>query len=157
MKTVSRVLVLGLLVAGVLAPGASADPLVGVDMSCLAPAGNPAPGSPEWQVRDTQNQYCATLRLRDQLASPAYGTANLTLGAQEQARRWQEQLADGPGHVKGGVTPLVPGSQAADAFRSIPDWERLTGGKATRVSFPATDFPKAAWYTSSTRDRGAQE
>src|SRR6478672_2309131 len=131
---------------------ASADPLpgLGVDQQCFAPTTriDPMPGptgtptNPEWIARDQVNQYCATLRLRDQVASPAYGEANLTLGAQEQARRWQEQIADGPGHIKGGVTPLVLGSQAADAFRSIADWERLTGGQATRVSFPAMDGAK---------------
>ena len=49
---------------------------------CYAPAGDPEPGTPEWRERDTNNQYCATLRLRDQLASPAYGWGNLTAGAQ---------------------------------------------------------------------------
>src|SRR3954452_1338436 len=38
------------------ATAAQAAPPVGVDMSCLAPAGNPAPGTPEWQQRDTHNQ-----------------------------------------------------------------------------------------------------
>ena len=42
-------------------------PVLGVDYAdCIAPAGNPAPGSAAWQQRDTINQYCATLRLRDQ-------------------------------------------------------------------------------------------
>ena len=131
---------------------ASADPLpgLGVDPQCFAPTTRidpmadamGTPTNPEWIARDQVNQYCATLRLRDQAASPAYGNANLTLGAQEQARRLQEQLADGPGHIKGGITPLVPGSQAADAFRSIADWERLTGGKATRVSFTSSNGAK---------------
>src|SRR3954449_11696959 len=131
---------------------ASADPLpgLGVDPQCFAHTtridpmadATGTPTNPLWIARDQLNQYCATLRLRDQAASPAYGKANLTLGAQEQARRFQEQIADGPAHIKGGVTPLVPGSQAADAFRSIEDWERLTGGKVTRVSFPASDGAK---------------
>src|SRR3954447_20081438 len=131
---------------------ASADPLpgLGVDQQCFAPTSRidpmadatGTPTNPAWIARDQVNQYCATLRLRDQAASPAYGKANLTLGAQEQVRRLQEQLADGPGHVKGGFTVLVPGSQAADAFRSIPDWERLTGGKATRISFTSSDGAK---------------
>src|SRR5688572_17841975 len=45
---------------------------VGVDMGCYAPAGDPEPGSPEWIARDTKNQECASLRNRDQLASPAF-------------------------------------------------------------------------------------
>jgi hypothetical protein len=131
---------------------AAADPLpgLGVDPSCFSHTSRidpmadatGTPTNPAWIARDQQNQYCATLRLRDQAASPAYGTSNVTLGAQLYAGRLQEQIADGPGHVKGGVTPLVPGSQAADAFRSIPDWERLTGGTATRISFTASDGAK---------------
>lgn len=141
------------LVTAVVAAGlAAADPLpgLGVDRQCFAHTtridpmadANGTPTNPAWVARDQINQYCATLRLRDQAASPAYVQANVVLGAQEEARRAQEQIADGPGHVKGGFTPLVPGSQAADAFRSIPDWERLTGGKVTRISFTATDGAK---------------
>jgi dienelactone hydrolase len=128
---------------------ATADPLpgLGVDPQCYAPTTRidpmpdptGAPTNPAWIQRDQVNQYCATLRLRDQAASPAYGQANLTLGAQLYASRLQEQAADGPGHVKGGFTVLVPGSQAADAFRSAEDWERLTGGTVTRVSFTSSD------------------
>jgi dienelactone hydrolase len=152
MRLVRPVLV-GALLASLAAAGlASADPLpgLGVDAQCFAHTtridpmvdSNGTATNPAWIQRDAVNQYCATLRLRDQAASPAYGKENLSLGAQEQLRRLQEQIADGPGHVKGGVTPLVPGSQAADAFRSIPDWERLTGGTATRISFTATDGAK---------------
>src|SRR3954464_9821787 len=152
MRLVRPALVMALLAALASAGTATADPLpgLGVDPQCFAPTTRidpmvgptGTPTNPAWIQRDQINQYCATLRLRDQAASPAYGQANLTLGAQEQARRWQEQLADGPGHVKGGFTVLVPGSQAADAFRSIPDWERLTGGKATRISFTSSDGAK---------------
>src|SRR4051812_25736127 len=152
MRLVRPALLVALLASLVAAGSASADPLpgLGVDAQCFAPTtridpqadGNGTPTNPAWIERDQVNQYCATLRLRDQAASPAYGKANLTLGAQLTAARLQEQVADGPGHVKGGVTPLIPGSQAADAFRSIPDWERLTGGKATRVSFLSSDGAK---------------
>src|SRR5690348_4265092 len=152
MRLVRPALALVLLAALTAAGHATADPLpgMGVDPQCFAPTtridpqadATGTPTNPEWIARDQLNQYCATLRLRDQAASPAYGTANVTLGAQLYAARLQEQVADGPGHVKGGVTPLVPGSQAADAFRSIADWERLTGGKVTRVSFPASDGAK---------------
>src|SRR4051812_27239469 len=152
MRLVRPALVMALLAALASAGNATADPLpgLGVDPQCFAhttridPMADPTgvPTNPAWIQRDQVNQYCATLRLRDQAASPAYGKANLTLGAQLYASRVQEQVADGPHHVKGGFTVLVPGSQAADAFRSIEDWERLTGGKATRVSFPATDGAK---------------
>src|SRR5205085_2224253 len=152
MRLVRPTLLVALLASLIAAGNAHADPLpgLGVDRQCFAhttridPMADDTgtPTNPDWIARDQINQYCATLRLRDQAASPAYGQANLTLGAQLYARRLQEQIADGPGHVKGGVTPLVPGSQAADAFRSIEDWERLTGGKATRISFTSSDGAK---------------
>jgi dienelactone hydrolase len=152
MRLARPALVLTMLASLVAAGAASADPLpgLGVDTQCFAhttridpqPDASGHPTNPAWIQRDAVNQYCATLRLRDQAASPAYGKANLTLGAELMAARMQEQVADGPGHVKGGVTPLVPGSQAADAMRSIPDWERLTGGKATRISFTSSDGAK---------------
>ena len=149
----SRTALLAAVSACLLGAGtSSADPLpgLGVDPQCFAPTTRidpmPGPGgrptNPAWLQRDALNQYCATLRVRDQLVSPAYGQANVTLGAQLFAARWQEQLADGPGHVKGGVTTLVPGSQAADAFRSVEDWERLTGGTVKRISFTASDGAK---------------
>ena len=122
-------------------------PAVGVDPQCYSPqvridpkanaAGTPT--NPDWIARDQVNQYCATLRIRDQLANPEYGVGNVTLGAQLYATQAQEQVADGPGHVHGGVTTLVPGSQAADPFRSIEKWQALTGGKVTRVAFTAAD------------------
>jgi dienelactone hydrolase len=128
-------------------PAPAAAPVLGVDTQCFAPqqridpmvnaAG--APTNPAWIQRDAINQYCATLRLRDQAASPAYGQGNVTLGAKLYAEQAQEQLADGPGHVHGGATTLVPGSQAADAFRSIEDWEAMTGGSVTRVTFVSSD------------------
>ena len=129
-------------------PLATADPLptTGIDKDCFAPATridpqvvNGRPTNPAWIARDELNQYCSTLRVRDQAASPAYGTANVTTGAQLYAAQAQEQLADGPGHVHGGVTTLVPGSQAADAFRTTEAWSRATGGSVRRVTFTSSD------------------
>src|SRR5436853_2569063 len=97
---------------------AYAEPVVGVDAQCTAPAGDPAPNTPEWIQRDTQNQYCAGLRIRDQLASPAFGVGNTTQGAALYAEQLADQIAD-PSHPRGGVTTLVPGSRAADPFRTI--------------------------------------
>jgi dienelactone hydrolase len=127
--------------AGLLAPP------VGVDTRCFGPAGHPdpqvssdgTPTNPEWILRDQINQYCATLRIRDQLASPAFGYGNLTVGGGLYAAQAQEQLADGPGHLHGGITTLVPGSQGADPFRSVDRWQRLTGGRAIPVKFRALD------------------
>jgi alpha-beta hydrolase superfamily lysophospholipase len=131
---VSRVLLACALSALVLVSSASADPLVGVDMQCYAPAGDPELNSPEWVQRDTINQYCAGLRIRDQLLSPAYGYGNVTQGATQYFEQWADQLAD-PSHPRGGVTTLVPGSKAADAFRTVKRWTELGRGRVAPVSF----------------------
>jgi dienelactone hydrolase len=129
-------------------PGAAADPLptTGVDARCFAPATRIDPQvvsgvvtNPAWIARDALNQYCATLRIRDQVASPAYGTANLTEGATLYTAQAQEQAADGPGHLHGGATTLVPGSQAADAFRTTEAWSKATGGTVSRVTLTSSD------------------
>ena len=103
-------------------------------IDCLAPAGDPEPDTPEWVERDTKNQYCATLRLRDQLASPAYGWGNLSEGPQLWVERTVEQASD-PSHPRGGFTTLVPGSQAADAFRTLKRWAGAGRGRVEPFSF----------------------
>src|SRR3954466_8378869 len=87
--------------AASIAVPANADPVVGPDMSCVAPAGDPQPNTPEWIQRDTQNQYSAGLRNRDQLLSPAFGFENLTQGAALWAEQMTEQASD-PTHPRGG-------------------------------------------------------
>jgi dienelactone hydrolase len=125
---------LGLVVAaGTLSPS-SAEPVLDVDPSCFAPAGNPEPGSPEWVQRDLVNQQCALLRNRDQLASPAFGFANLTQGAALYAEQTTEQLAR-PTQPRGGITTLVPGSRAADPFRTIKRWTEAGRGRVSPVAF----------------------
>lgn len=103
-------------------------------IDCFAPAGDPEPGTPEWAQRDTINQYCATLRIRDQLQSPGYGWANVTQGALLWAERTADQAGD-LGHPRGGVTTLVPGSQVADAYRTIERWTEAGRGRVAPVSF----------------------
>lgn len=122
------------------APAASAAPGAPNEVAaeCLAPAGNPAAGTPEWQQRDTDNQYCATLRIRDQLASPAFGYANTTQGAALYADQAAQQAGE-PGHPHGGITTLVPGSQAADPFRTLSRWVDAGRGRVTAVKFTALD------------------
>src|SRR3954451_12271115 len=119
------------------APATAAPPL-GVDMSCVSPAGDPAPNTPEWVARDTQNQYCAGLRNRDQLASPAFGFGNLTQGPALYADQAAEQAGD-PTHPRGGVTTLVPGSKSADPFRTLKRWTEQGRGRVAPVSFKALD------------------
>lgn len=120
------------------APAAHAEPVVGPDMSCVAPAGDPAPGTPAWIERDTHNQYCAGLRIRDQLLSPAFAFGNVTGGAPLWVEQMAEQAGD-PTHPRGGITTLIPGSRAADPFRTIKRWTEQGYGRVQRVSFKALD------------------
>jgi dienelactone hydrolase len=120
---------------------AGIQPPPGVDTDCIgpnAPKDDPAPGTPAWQQRDTLNQYCSTLRLRDQIESPAFGHANLTQGGALWAQQMMDQLGD-PGHLRGGITTLIPGSRAADPFRTIGRWTAAGRGRVAPVSFSALD------------------
>src|SRR4051812_9134999 len=122
----------------VAAAPAAAAPVAPVDMSCVAPAGDPAPNTPEWIQRDTQNQYCAGLRNRDQLLNPAFGFGNLTQGAALWAEQMTEQAGD-PSHPRGGFTTLIPGSRAADPFRTVKRWTEAGLGRVAPVRFKALD------------------
>jgi hypothetical protein len=118
-----------------------------VDTSCFsatdnriaADATDGVPTNPAWFERDALNQYCATLRLRDQIASPAYGSENAIEGDGLWLDQLGNQLQNGPGHIDGGVTTLVPGSQGADPFRTVQRWEQQTGGIVLPVSFTSLD------------------
>ncbi|HUE28492.1 MAG TPA: hypothetical protein VMP89_17085 [Solirubrobacteraceae bacterium] len=119
-----------------------------VDSQCFSAADNHinpeanssgTPTNPAWYERDALNQYCATLRLRDQYSNPSYGYENSTQGDELWLDQLGSQISDGPGHIHGGITTLVPGSQAADAFRTVKDWEQRTGGTVLPVSFVSSD------------------
>ena len=129
-----KILSLAALVTAALVTPAQAAPVLGVEPACLAPAGNPAPGSPEWVARDAQNQLCATYRVRDQLASPAFGFANLVQGGALYVDQMADQAGD-PTHPRGGLTTLIPGSKAADPFRTIKRWQGAGRGRVTPVAF----------------------
>ena len=119
----------------------------GVDPQCFSAADSHVdpetesgtPTNPAWYERDALNQYCATLRLRDQATNPAYGLEVV----QQGDALWLQQLADqvggAPGHLHGGITTLVPGSQAADSFRTASEWEARTGGQVAPVKFLSSD------------------
>lgn len=107
-------------------------------MSCFAPAGDPAPGSAAWFARDARNQYCASLRNRDQLGNPAFGLGTLTQGASLYIDRATLQLGE-PLRVRGGITTLVPGALAADPFRTIARWTGQGRGTVVPVKFAAAD------------------
>jgi len=97
------------------------------------------PTNPAWFERDALNQYCATLRLRDQFSSPAYLYENTSQGDELWLDQLGQQISNGPGHIHGGITTLVPGAQAADAFRTVSQWEQRTGGTVRSVSFTSSD------------------
>ncbi len=119
-----------------------------VDRNCFSAAYNHVnpdtnsdgtPTNAAWYERDDLNQYCATLRLRDQYTNPAYGFENAVQGDSLWIDQLGQQISDGPGHIHGGLTTLVPGSQAADSFRTISEWEQRTDGNVIPVSFKARD------------------
>ena len=137
--TVPRLVLACICAAAVLSPAvALADAPLGPDMSCVAPAGNPAPNTPAWFQRDALNQYCASLRNRDQLASPAFGFGNLSQGAALYADQTVDQAGD-PSHPHGGITTLVPGAKAADPFRTLQRWTDQGRGRVAPVKFRALD------------------
>jgi dienelactone hydrolase len=151
-KLAVAVAVIGAAVAAAPLADASASrtsgaPPVGVDKQCFAPAGHIAadpgptgqPTNPAWIKRDALNQYCATLRLRDQFDSPSFGYGDVTVGDQLYVQQWEQEIADGAGHVHGGITTQIPGAKAADPYRALPAWEKLTGGRVKTVKFPALD------------------
>ena len=119
----------------------------GVDTQCFSPAdshvdpavSNGEPTNPAWYQRDALNQYCATLRLRDQATNPAYGLEVLQQGDALWLQQLADQVSEGPGHIHGGITTLVPGSQAADSLRTVGEWEAKTGGHVIPVKFPSSD------------------
>jgi hypothetical protein len=112
--------------------------VLGPDMSCFAPAGDPAPNTPAFVARDQHNQYCASLRNRDQLNNPAFGFGNLTQGASLYIDQATLQFAE-PAHLHGGITTLIPGALAADPFRTIARWTGEGRGTVVPVTFDATD------------------
>jgi len=127
---------------------ASASAGTTVDTDCFSAADNSInpdvdssgiPTNPAWFERDALNQYCATLRLRDQYASPAYAFEDVVQGDSLWIGQLGDQISDGPGHIHGGLTTLIPGSQAADAFRTVSEWEQRTGGDVVPVSFTSLD------------------
>jgi alpha-beta hydrolase superfamily lysophospholipase len=136
-RLVSALALTACAVASSVTSASAASPL-GPDMSCVSPAGDPAPNTPEWIQRDTLNQYCASLRNRDQVANPAFGFGNLTQGGELYVEQAVDQLSD-PSHPRGGFTTLVPGSRAADPFRTIKRWTGQGRGRVQAVTYKALD------------------
>lgn len=108
---------------------------------CLAPAGDPAPGSQAWQQRDLENQYCASERLQDEFASPAFAFASNTQTPGIYAGQNVEMLMD-PTHPHATLGQLVPGGSTTDPFRTLDRWTAAGRGRVTKISFPAEDGAK---------------
>ena len=107
---------------------------VGVDMSCVAPAGDPAPNTPEWIQRDTLNQYCAGAAHPRPAGQPRFRLGNLHPGRRALRRAGDRAGWATPARAHGGVTTLIPGSQAADPFRTIKRWTEAPAAAASRRS-----------------------
>ncbi|HEY1357326.1 MAG TPA: hypothetical protein VGF21_03385 [Thermoleophilaceae bacterium] len=113
--------------------------VAGGGADCLGPAGDPAPGSAEWTERDLINQYCATERLQDEVASPAFAWAFNTYTPGRYAQQNLDMLEGGPGHIHGSLGQLVPGGTTTDPFRTTDRWTAAGRGRVDKISFPASD------------------
>ena len=107
-------------------------------VDCLGPAANPAPGTPAWNQRDAENQYCATERLQDEYANPAFGA---TFWSQTPAMYADQNLAmlENPTHPPVTLAQVVPGGTTTDPFRTLDRWTAAGRGRVTPISFPASD------------------
>jgi hypothetical protein len=105
---------------------------------CLGPAGNPAPGTARWTLRDLVNQFCATQRLEDEYANPAFVA---TFSSQAPALYAGQNLAMllNPTHPHLTLGQLVPGATATDPFRTLARWTAAGRGRVIPISFPAND------------------
>ena len=68
---------LGMLVAACLALLAPSVTYGQAEPDCTGPAGDPAPGTSDWDRREQENEYCATQRNADTGSNPAYQAALL--------------------------------------------------------------------------------
>jgi dienelactone hydrolase len=110
----------------------------GVTPDCVGPAGDPAPGSQAWTLRDDENMYCATGRLEDEYGSPAFGSTFWSetpaiFAAQNVA------MAEQPGHLHASLAQVIPGGTTADPFRTLDRWTGAGRGRVTPITFPAND------------------
>src|SRR6185369_6620545 len=90
-------------------------------IDCLGPAGNAEPGTNEWRQRDLVNQYCATERLQDELASPAFATTFWSETPGIYANQNLAMLMD-PAHPHLTLGQLVPGGSTTDPYRTVDRW-----------------------------------
>ena len=118
---------------------------VGVLPDCTGPAGDPAPVTVAWTVRDELNQYCATTRQADELSSPAFASAFAMRTGPLYADQNLAMFAE-PGHPHVTLGQLVPGGSTADPFRTVDSWTASRRGRAVPVSFAASDGAQLNGY-----------
>src|SRR3954454_6770315 len=105
---------------------------------CQAPAGDPAPGSQEWQDRDTANMYCANERLVDEVSSPSFGTTFWSETPGMFVGQNAEMLMN-PTHPHLTLAQFVAGGTTTDPYRTIERWVAAGRGRVDDISFTATD------------------
>jgi dienelactone hydrolase len=107
-------------------------------VDCVGPAGDPAPGTPQWTLRDEENQYCATERLQDEYANPAFGSTFWSETPQIFVDQNVEMLMN-PTHPHLTLAQFVPGGTTTDPYRTIARWTAAKRGRVDKLSFTATD------------------
>lgn len=107
------------------------------DTPCDQYAGDPEPGTPEWQQRDLMNMICAAQRMSDEYANPDF---MLALTARSSPRTYTynllEQAAD-PTRPRLTLAQWIPGGRSTDPFRVDEDWAAAGRGRVAHVSFIA--------------------
>ncbi len=110
----------------------------GVTPDCVGPAGDPAPGTQAWTLRDEENQYCATERLQDEYGSPAFGS---TFWSETPGIFAAQNLAmlENPTHPHLTLAQVIPGGSTTDPFRTLARWTAAGRGRVRAITFPAND------------------
>ena len=114
--------------------GSAPDPV-----DCIGPAGDPAPGTPEWQQRDLENMWCATQRQQDEADSPAFASAFARQTPGLYVTQTGEQLQE-PTRPRLTLGQWVAGGSTTDPFRTLSRWQDdLHRGRVFPITFTAAD------------------
>src|SRR3954466_5190061 len=84
MRTFALAILLSLAVA------APADAAI----DCTGPAGDPAPDTPEWHLREQANDYCGEQRAYDTSANPLFGTRSFATFAGSAGQKLEDPYRD---------------------------------------------------------------
>lgn len=109
---------------------------------CEAPAGEAAPGTPEFAARDRANMLCATQRLEDQYSSPAFASVFNTETADKYPSQNSDMLTRDTTDPHLSLGQLVPGGSTTDPFRTKRRWEGAGRGTVEEITFRATNGAK---------------